>query len=224
MSADAQPGDFSKKTFKTFLLRVLAQALTIGAGIIIARSLGPAGKGMFTYVTVVLTLLVTLGGGSSAAVSRQYGREALQRRRVRGDDAVFLCGGVTCGRLLAAAAVFTHQTILLAPAIAFPFAYINQISVAFSLVEGDVAFANFQGLAMAAALTVVAAIFCFALHLDVTALLAGWIGVNAALCVYSLSRSPSTRTQATSSKIDRRPFASSGRSGFASRSISCSRC
>ncbi len=83
-------------------------------------------------------------------------------------------------------AVFSHQTILLAPAIAFPFAYLNQTSVAFTLAEGDVSFANIQGLAMAGALTLVAAILCYGLHLNVGAVLAGWIGVNAAVCVYSL--------------------------------------
>ena len=185
--ATAEAGDFSKKTFKTFLLRVLTQLFTIGAGIIIARSVGPAGKGMFTYGVVVLTLLVTLGSGASAAVSRQYGRmkkpsgvvfAAMMR--------FFFIVVLPVSALLAAAALLTHQPILIAPAVAFPFAYINQVSTGFSLADGNVGFANVQGLAMSVALTVIAAIICYGFHLGAGAVLAGWVAVNAAVCVYSL--------------------------------------
>ena len=185
--AAAQAGDFSKKTFKTFLLRVLTQLFTIGAGIIVARSLGPEGKGLYTYAATVLTLLVTLGSGASASVSRQYGRQNKPSGVVYAAMMRFFF--VVClpiAALLAAAAVLTHQPVLLAPAFAFPFAYINQVSVGFSLADGNVGFANVQGLAVSIALAIVAAVLCYGLHLSVGAVLGGWVVVNAAVCVYSL--------------------------------------
>ncbi|HZZ65756.1 MAG TPA: hypothetical protein VFE17_09680, partial [Candidatus Baltobacteraceae bacterium] len=123
MSAAATPGEFSRTTFKTLILRLITQALTVGAGIIIARSLGPAGKGIFTYASTVLVLLVTLGGGASAAVSRQYGRLQVPRGVVyAGMMRFFYVVCLPVSLLLAAVAIFVHQPALIAPAVAFPFA------------------------------------------------------------------------------------------------------
>ncbi len=185
----AAPSDFSKKTFKTFLLRVLTQLFAIGAGIIIARSLGPAGKGYYTYAAAVLTLLVTLGGGASAAVARQYGRMKVPSGVVYSAMVrYFFIVVVPASAVLVAVALIVHQPVLLAPAFAFPFAYVNQVSIAFSLADGDVNLANIQGLTVAAALTIVAAVLCYGFHLGVTAILTGWIGITAAVCAYSLAR------------------------------------
>jgi stage V sporulation protein B len=187
VSAAAQPSEFSTKTFKTFLLRVLTQILSVGSGIIIARALGPAGKGLFTYAGVVLSLLVTLGGGASIAVSRQYGR--MKRPSGLVYAAMMRFYVVIClpiALALAGAAIVMHQPVLLAPAIAFPFAYLNQVSVGFSLAEGDVRFANRQALVSAVALVVVAALVCYGLRLGVAPMLVGWVGVNVAISVYSM--------------------------------------
>lgn len=183
---NAVPGDFSKKTFETFALRLLTQLLSVAGGIAIARALGPGGKGLFAYATTVLALLVTVSGGASAVVSRQYGKLKLPSGVVFGGMMrmlVYTCVPLCAG--LSAFALATHQMALLAPAIAFPFAYINQVTLAFSLADGEVRWANVQGLTIALALALAAVVVCFGLRRDVNALFIAWVVIYAAVSVYS---------------------------------------
>lgn len=180
------PGEFSRKTFRTFILRVLTQVLSICGGIIIARSLGPAGKGMYTYALAALAVMTTLSGGMSASISRQY------RRLKRPVGAVYsgmmrfcFMAILPLSLALGLVAFFTHQPVLLFTAFAFPFAYFNQASVSFSMADGKVGFANYQSLISTAAITIVTGILCYVLHLSVYAALAGWTGVTLAVSVYS---------------------------------------
>ncbi|MFN2448847.1 MAG: polysaccharide biosynthesis C-terminal domain-containing protein [Candidatus Baltobacteraceae bacterium] len=180
------PGDFSKKTLETFLLRLLTQMLSVAGGIAVARALGPSGKGVFAYATTVLALLVSVSGGASAAVSRQYGRLKVPGGVVyAGMVRLFLIACLPLSAGLAAFALATHQTILLAPAFAFPFAYINQVTLAFSLADGEVRWANVQGLAIAMALAVATVVLCVLLHRDINALLVALVVIYAAVSVYS---------------------------------------
>ncbi len=185
-----KPGvsEFSKKTFETFMLRTVTQVLGVAMGIIIGRTLGPSGKGEFAYATTVLALLVTLSGGASAAVSRQYGRlkhpsgivyDAMMR--------VLFCLAVPLAGALAIAALVTRQYALLAPAIAFPFAYLTQVSLAFSLADGNVRWSNVQGLTIAALAAVATGTVCFITRSPLWAL-ASWTIVLMLMSFVSLRK------------------------------------
>jgi O-antigen/teichoic acid export membrane protein len=179
--------EFSQKTFETFVVRLAAQAFTILMGVVVARALGPAGKGVFAYAITVLALLVTLSGGASAAISRQYGRLKRPSGVVyTGMMRFFVVVCIPIAAMLALAGLLTHAPALIAAAAAFPFAYMNQVSLAFSLADGQVRWSNVQGLLIAIAMVVVLAILCYALRLGVTAALIGWIAVYAVMSVYSV--------------------------------------
>jgi|GEM_PF-2833846 len=181
------PSDFSRKTFNTFLLRLLTQVFSIALGIIVARSFGPAGKGLYTYAVVVLAVITTLSGGMAASISRQYGRLKRPSGVVySGMIKFFFMATLPLALGLGAFGYFSHQPSLIAAALAFPFAYFNQVSIAFSLAEGRVRFPNVQALITSAALTAITGILCFVLHLDVFVALAAWVGVTAAVSLYSL--------------------------------------
>ncbi len=189
MKGSSEPGAFSKKTFETFALRLVTQFISILTGIAIARLLGPAGKGVFAYATTVLALLVTLSGGASAAVSRQYGRLKKPSGAVYAGMLRFFF--FICFPIAAALAVFalaSHQYVLLAPAIAFPFAYINQVTLAFSLADGNVRWSNIQGLLIAGALAVAATIVCWVFHEGIGALLIAWVSIYGLVSIYSFIR------------------------------------
>jgi O-antigen/teichoic acid export membrane protein len=186
MSATAS--DFSKKTFETFLLRTLTQVFGLAMSIAIGRALGPSGKGLFTYAMTVLALLATLSGGASAAVSRQYGRLKRPSGVVYdGMMRVFWCICVPFAVTLAAVAASTHQIALLAAAIAFPFAYITQATLAFSLSDGQVRWSNVQGLIVTASTAVLTGGVSFAMHSALWSL-ASWLLVMVVISIVSLRK------------------------------------
>ena len=70
------------KSLETFVLRLVSEPVMIVAGVIIARTLGPSGKGTMAYAAMVLALLATISTGQSLAISWQYGRLKLDSRAV----------------------------------------------------------------------------------------------------------------------------------------------
>lgn len=180
-------GAIPRKSLETLFLRVAAQVFTMALGIILARGLGPAGKGLFTYVITVLAVLLPISGGASAAVSRQYGRLKMPSAVVYAGMMRFfstICVPAALG--LALYAALSHQLVLVASALVFLFASISQITLAFSLVDGDVRWANLQGLATAFGLAAVLAVVCLGLRAGIVASLIAWVGVYGAICAFSL--------------------------------------
>lgn len=57
------------QALQTFLTRLLVAVLSIVAGVIIARTLGPAGKGTYSAVQLLLALPLAVTGGTGAAIT-----------------------------------------------------------------------------------------------------------------------------------------------------------
>ena len=53
------------KALQTFIARIAAGAFGILAGIVVARTLGPDGKGVYSGLQLLLALPVALTGGAS---------------------------------------------------------------------------------------------------------------------------------------------------------------
>jgi O-antigen/teichoic acid export membrane protein len=124
------------KTLHTFATLLFGQGSSVAAGIATAHAFGPAGKGVLSLATILLTFAVTSADGVRDAVAFQIGREGRDARAVWGTAlrAVALAG---FAGLLAFATLWylkPAQPAFLYVALAFPFAvYVQAVGVLYLL-------------------------------------------------------------------------------------------
>lgn len=83
-------GKFTKDTFITFITRVLGSTLGIVISIIIARTLGPKGKGIYSLSILFPSLLVTLTNfGITAATIFNIGKKKYSSIKIFGNNIIF---------------------------------------------------------------------------------------------------------------------------------------
>jgi O-antigen/teichoic acid export membrane protein len=182
-----QATDIPRKTVETFLARIASQTASVLGGILLARALGPYGKGVFTYVTTTLAVLLTIGSGQSGAISWQYGR----LKRPSGDvlaasRIILLVLGVALSLGVGAFAFLAPgQLPLIAVAVALPFAFFAQMSLGFFLADGKVRFNNIQSLVTSISLLIALVVALLIFHASLTVVLLIWVCVNMVTALYS---------------------------------------
>lgn len=176
----------ASKSAETLVIRLLAQGAGVATGIVIARTLGPGDKGLFSYVTAVLALLLTVSSGQSAAVSYQYGRLKIASGTVlHALHRAMLVIAASLAIALVIASFALHQPLLLVVAAVFPFALFNQTALAFPLADGNVRMQNIQNLLLTATFFGAAFVALVVFHATLEILFACWIAVYAAIAVRS---------------------------------------
>lgn len=138
--------EIAKKSVETFAARIVAQVFSIGGAIVISRTLGPDGKGIFAYAGTVLAMIQMANAGQASAIAWQYTRRhrspsALLRSMLIVLASVVL--PVTIG-LLVTGIVAHGQWALIAVALAIPFALFSQSATGFFLADGEVRMINIQ--------------------------------------------------------------------------------
>jgi O-antigen/teichoic acid export membrane protein len=192
----------ARKSLETFVVRGLSLASALVLGIVIARLLGPYGKGLYAYVIVVLTLMTTLAAGQSSAIAWQLvkGRQpphevysALLRT-----VAVFAIPTATV--LIAIGVALPSQRVLLPVAAALPFALYGALVNGFFLSASDVRSGNIQALVLAlVSLLSVPVLF---LHGGLDGVLMVWVASYAAAAVSSMIRMRPYLAQAAPEKTE----------------------
>jgi len=137
--------DIAKKSVETFAIRLGAQATALIGSIVIARTLGPAGKGLFTYAVSALALLV-VANGQSAAIAWQYTkRHRAPATLLRVMMQLLVLGTVplTIGLMLVGLLVPGQRALVCVAAVA-PFAVFLQSSTGFFLADADTRTVNWQ--------------------------------------------------------------------------------
>ncbi len=135
MSAAAKRS-LTQKTLHTFATLLFAQGSSVAAGIATAHAFGPAGKGVISLATILLTFAVTSADGVRDAVAFQIGREGRDARAVWGVALRLVAAAGTCGLLTFAALWYFKpaQPAFLYVALAFPFAvYVQAVGVLYLL-------------------------------------------------------------------------------------------
>ena len=182
----AVPGEMSKKSLESLVMRVFAECSAILMGLVVARELGPEAKGIFTYAVTVLAILLPISGGSSAAVARQYGKLQRSGRHVGAALVRFnLFVYMPIAAALIAYGLIAHQLPLAAAGVAFPFASFAQVVRSFALTDGEVRWSNLQALVTAAALTVAVTAAIAIGHGSIDAALGAWSAVYIAVAIWS---------------------------------------
>jgi O-antigen/teichoic acid export membrane protein len=184
----AQPSVL-RQTLLTFCGNSGGYVVAILTGIVVARTLGPAGKGVIALATLLLAVFTTYGDGLQSAVMYQCGRQRDAEQLVyaaslRLVGAVFLPLSFV---LLIVGLALPRFAALMFVAVAIPFAVYVQMANAFFLMRNQVArtivLAGFNTFGYAA--VVVPALFVW--HADATVVLAIWAVMYIAAAIYAVA-------------------------------------
>lgn len=164
--------------------------VAILTGIVVARTLGPAGKGVASYAALVMALFTTFGNGLQTSLMHECGREG--KPQILAYGAALRLLGLTMlpisAALLAIALLDPRHASFAYVACAVPFAVYAQVANGIFLLNGDIrtpvignAFATIGvGLFTIPALTI--------FHGGLTAVLGIWAAMFVAAGCYSMIR------------------------------------
>lgn len=138
--------EIAKKSVETFAVRIGLQLVAIGGAIVVARTLGASGKGVFTFATSILAMLQTANSGQSSAIAWQFTKRGRSPAAlIKAMLAILVAFAVPIAVGLALAGVLMPgENALIAVAVAVPFALLTQSSTGFFLADSDVRTVNVQ--------------------------------------------------------------------------------
>lgn len=140
----ARVSELAKKSVENFVARIGTQAFTLVGAVVIARTLGPAGKGVYAYAGTLLAMVQMAYAGQAAAISWQYTKRGRSPGALYGAMVRIL--GMTAVPLalftIVAGLLLPGQAALLAVGAALPFALFMQISSGFFLADSNVRTVN----------------------------------------------------------------------------------
>ena len=180
--------DIGKKSLQTLLRNILIQGAGIVGSIVMARTLGAGGKGIYTYAIVALGTIV-IPNGLASAVAWQY------TKRGRSPAAILramltILGAVAVPLSIALAAIgllVPEQRALLYVAAAAPLALFTQSSTGFFLADSDVRTVNAAQTFSVLAVAVYVPLLIFA-HASVWTVLALWVAGSMGGALYAAVR------------------------------------
>lgn len=178
--------ELRNKSLETLAIQFASQACAVASSIIIARVLGPYGKGVIAYVQTASALLATFWSGQSAAISWQYGRLSMPSGAVARAAFRILPIGVVASALLVLALSRLHnQWSLLVVAASIPFTFFSSSALGFFLADRNVRVANMQSLiAQGGFLIAIVAVLLVARQ-GLTDTLIAWVVTAAAGAAYT---------------------------------------
>jgi O-antigen/teichoic acid export membrane protein len=175
------------KSFETLVIRGVSQAFTIVTSVVLARVLGPYGKGVMTYAATVALLLLTAWSGQSAAIAWQYGRLKVPSGVVAQAAirilAVLGLPVVLCLIIIGFTAPDQHA--LIAAGAALPFYLFSNTALGFFLADGNVRVGNIQTVITQVAFCIAVAVVLLIAHGGLTAALVTWVLSISASAAYT---------------------------------------
>ena len=138
-------GQFARGTAITFVARVLSLILGIATSIILARLLGPEGKGTYTLATLLPALIVTFANfGIGPATVYHVAQRRYPRREILGNNIVFALGIGMIGVLAGLVVAFFFQESI------FPGVAQGYLLLALALIPVNLFFAYLQNILLGA--------------------------------------------------------------------------
>jgi len=181
--------ELGRKSLQTFVVKVVLQAAGVVASIVIARALGPAGKGLWTYAYTVLAAAIVLNG-QPAAIAWQYtkrNRTPAEISKVAIRILLVVAIPLALGLALIGAFVPGQQVLLWVAAAALPALFVQSAS-GFFLADSDVFTVNMQQMISSIGLVIVAAPLLIVFHGTIWQLLAVWTLANLSAAIYTAIR------------------------------------
>jgi len=186
----ARTQSLAGQTLIAFLGNSGAYVVAILTGVVVARVLGPAGKGVASYASLVLMLFATFGTGLQEGIMYECGRNGSSQPLVYGAAMRLL--GLTmlpiAALLFAVALLFPSHAAFAYVACALPFVVYIQIANGIFLLNNDVRATVVQGSipTLGVAVLTIPALTMF--HGGLTAVLAIWAAMYAVSGCYAMLR------------------------------------
>ena len=178
---------FVSDSITTFLVSIVNRGLTIGVGIVLARYLGPVGKGYIAYAPIALMLFVTAMNGVAQAVTFQYGRNRLPGGAVhRAMTRIVTVASVPSTIALALVAwLVPSQHVLIYAAVALPFAMYATAAGGLLVGADRISATNVQSAIISTGFNAITVALVVLFHADYHVVLAAWVVSYAASAAYS---------------------------------------
>ncbi len=185
---------------RTFSTQVGCQVITILSGIVIARAIGPDGKGFSGYAATAVNFVAVFFYGFADAVFFQFGKQKHSARAVHRVALRIMIGAlcIVIPAFCIIAAVAPSQRPLAAAAIALPFALYMQILTPFLLVREKILLTNIRALTQSLGTALVTLPLLIFTHLGLSAVLGVWVlfyavsALQSAWGVRTMLREPAT--------------------------------
>lgn len=166
-----------RNIIRTFSTQVGCQLIAIVSGIVIARTLGPTGKGFISYSITAVSLVSVFFYGFGDAVLYQFGKQRHPARAVHAAvlNVMVVMLAVILPILLAVGFAVPSQRPLAAAAAALPFAIYVQLMTPFLMVKDNIALVNIRTIAQSLGTAAFTIPLLLWLHLGLAAAIAVWV-------------------------------------------------
>lgn len=177
--------EIGKKSLQTLLRNILVQVAGIVGSIVIARTLGAGGKGIYTYAVATLGL-IAIPNGLASAIAWQYTKRGRSGAAIfRAMVTILAAVGLPLSIALAAIGLlFPQQRALLYVAAAAPLTLFTQASTGFFLADSNVKMVNATQIFGVVAVAAFVPLLIFA-HVSVWVVLAIWVAGALGSFVYA---------------------------------------
>jgi O-antigen/teichoic acid export membrane protein len=177
----AKPSQVSKDTARTLSFSILASIVAVLTGIVVAKGLGPAGKGIFAGVQLAQSGLIAATGGIGAGITYLLTKQKRPLGELIGAlAALTITVSFVAWLLLGLWGLhFGVNTTVVIVALIVPASIILSWQPYYFMGLGRITNLNFQSLGLAVGTLITVAIAIFALHLGIN----GALAVRC-LCIY----------------------------------------
>jgi O-antigen/teichoic acid export membrane protein len=167
----------ARNIVRTFSTQIGCQLIAVLSGIVIARMIGPSGKGFFSYAATAVSFVSVFFYGFTDAVLYQFGKQKHSARVVNAVAVKILTGvlAIVIPIFIAVAVLVPSQRPLAAAAAALPFAMYLQMMTPFLMVRGHVLRLNAISLGQSFGTAVCTIPLILFLHLGLPAVIGVWI-------------------------------------------------
>ncbi len=167
----------ARNIVRTFSTQVACQAIAVLSGIVIARAIGPAGKGYVSYAATAVSFVSVFFYGLSDAVLYQFGKKQYSARVVNTIAVRIFFGilAVVIPIFVVVAIWIPSQRPLAAAAAALPFAMYLQVVTPFLMVRDDILLVNLRALSQSVSTAVCTIPIILLTHLGLSAVIGVWV-------------------------------------------------
>jgi O-antigen/teichoic acid export membrane protein len=181
------PSLLVKRIIRTFSTQVGCQIIGIVTGVVVARLIGPAGKGFASYAITAVNLVSVFFFGFSDSVFYQFGKQQHPARAVHAAmlRVIFVALSILIPVFVVTAVVVPSQRPLAAAAAVLPFALYVQLSTPFLLVRDQILLTNIRALTQSFGTALLTIPLLLLAHQGLGAVIGVWIFFYVVMAVQS---------------------------------------
>lgn len=203
----------------TFVTNLGGTALGVLIGIVLAKTLGPTGKGVFSGVQIMLGMVTVLTGGAGFAITFFLTKERKSIGFILPALGVVFAGATILAWSAVAIAIlrFGFSTVTICCALVIPAGIFLSWRGSYYTAIGCLKSNNVQAIALSAGTLVTACVSLYIFRLGVTAVLIGWtlcMYISAGFFLFHILRAKQGQSPGPLRKVLRTLLVFGGKSGF----------